>query len=216
MDAGGDPPLQAKPAGVGPSAAEPPAEIRSSVQVDRGRGGRCLVGFVVFVIVRGPSQPANAGNRSARVEAAAHAQNRHDSASLQLARTPRRRPSDAVGVPWDAGHPQLLRLMVHGLPGGARRGGHGGPRRSGQVAVVGVDSNETSDTGDEQPARGCACRVSRGPRFERHGGDQVSDQALPVTYFVGAQGRVVGAALGPQTVASLNAGPAVSREAVER
>ena len=75
---------------------------------------------------------------------------------------------------------------------------------NGRVAVVGVDANETSDANAER------CWLPRTPpiRWRRTPAPRSASaylvQALPVTYFLNARGQVVGAALGPQTVASLH------------
>ena len=78
------------------------------------------------------------------------------------------------------------------------------------MAVIGVDSNETSDADGNEAAR-------RGPRHypvvvdpQAKVATQYLVQALPVSYFLNASGRVVGAALGPQTrvVAGALGGPA--------
>ena len=75
---------------------------------------------------------------------------------------------------------------------------------SGRVAVVGVDANETSAAAAE---RLLAAAHATYPVAEDASAEVSSAylvQALPVTYFLNAQGHVIGAALGPQTVASLN------------
>ena len=70
--------------------------------------------------------------------------------------------------------------------------------------MVGVDSNETSDTAAAESLLAAAHAtypVALDARAEV--ATRYLVEALPVTYFVDARGRVVGAALGPQTVSSL-------------
>ena len=74
---------------------------------------------------------------------------------------------------------------------------------TGRVAVVGVDSNETSDSAATGllAAAGATYPVA----VDAHAtvASRYLVQALPVSYFLDASGRVVGATLGPQSVASL-------------
>ena len=73
----------------------------------------------------------------------------------------------------------------------------------GRVAVVGVDSNESSDAAATRllAAAGATYPVA----VDAHAtvATEYLVSALPVSYFVNAEGRVVGAALGPQTTSSL-------------
>ena len=75
---------------------------------------------------------------------------------------------------------------------------------SGKVHVVGVDSNESSDAAAtkllEEARAGYPVALDNDAKVAT----EYLVQALPVTYFLDAQGRVVGAALGPQTVTSLD------------
>jgi cytochrome c biogenesis protein CcmG/thiol:disulfide interchange protein DsbE len=80
---------------------------------------------------------------------------------------------------------------------------------AGHLAVVGVDSNETSQAAASAllAAAGASYPVAVDPHANLATRYLVS--ALPVSYFVDSSGRVVGAALGPQTVGSL--GPWLAR-----
>jgi cytochrome c biogenesis protein CcmG, thiol:disulfide interchange protein DsbE len=73
----------------------------------------------------------------------------------------------------------------------------------GRVAVVGVDSNETSATRARQLLAAAHATYPVAEDANAKVASAYAVQALPITYFLNAQGRVVGAALGPQTVASL-------------
>jgi cytochrome c biogenesis protein CcmG, thiol:disulfide interchange protein DsbE len=73
----------------------------------------------------------------------------------------------------------------------------------GKVAVVGVDSNESSEAAVTRllAAAGATYPVAVDARATVASEYLVS--ALPISYFVDAGGRVVGTALGPQTESSL-------------
>jgi hypothetical protein len=73
----------------------------------------------------------------------------------------------------------------------------------GGVAVVGVDSNESSEAAVRGllAAAGATYPVAVDARATVASEYLVS--ALPVSYFVNSGGRVVGAALGPQSASSL-------------
>ena len=74
---------------------------------------------------------------------------------------------------------------------------------TGRLAVIGVDSNETSDVA----ATGllAAAGATYAVAVDAHAtvASRYLVQALPVSYFLDASGRVVGATLGPQSVSSL-------------
>ena len=75
---------------------------------------------------------------------------------------------------------------------------------SGRVAVVGVDANETSDAAAERLLAAAHATYPVAEDATARVSSAYLVQALPVTYFLNAQGQVIGAALGPQTIASLD------------
>ncbi len=75
---------------------------------------------------------------------------------------------------------------------------------SGHVAVVGVDSNDTSASAATHLLAAAHATYPVGVDAHAKVASAYLLAALPVTYFVNAQGRVVGAALGSQTVTSLD------------
>ena len=164
----------------------------------------CLVGFVVFVIVRGPSRPAQVPS----------------SAALEAAPPPVLRPGTVApgfSLPSLAGTSPISLASFRGKPVivnffaswchdcRAELGAMATVARAaqGRVDVVGVDSNESSDAAATGllTAAGATYPVAVDARATVASEYLVS--ALPVSYFVNAQGRVVGAALGPQTTSSL-------------
>jgi cytochrome c biogenesis protein CcmG/thiol:disulfide interchange protein DsbE len=76
-------------------------------------------------------------------------------------------------------------------------------RSAGHVAVIGVDSNESSDPAATRLLTSAHATYPVGLDNSAKVATRYLINALPVSYFVNAEGHVVGAALGPQTVASL-------------
>ncbi len=74
---------------------------------------------------------------------------------------------------------------------------------TGRVAVIGVDSNETSDATATSLLAAARATYPVAVDAQAKVASQYLVQALPVSYFLNASGKVVGAALGPQSVASL-------------
>ena len=163
----------------------------------------CLVGFVVFVIVRGSPHSATAGTaalvappppvlKAGTVAPAFSLPNLHGGGPVSLSAF-RGRP---VIVNFFASWCQDCRAELGAVAAVART-------NSGRVEVIGVDSNETSEATAAQllAAAGAVYPVAVDANAEV--ATRYLVQALPVSYFLDASGKVVGAALGPQTVASL-------------
>ena len=74
---------------------------------------------------------------------------------------------------------------------------------AGHPVVIGIDSNDTSSTAARLLAQVHAT-YAVGVDAQASVATAYLLTVLPVTYFVDAQGRVVGTALGPQSVASLD------------
>ncbi len=73
----------------------------------------------------------------------------------------------------------------------------------GRVAVVGVDSNESSEAAATRLLAAAGATYPVAVDAQAAVASEYLVSALPVTYFVNAEGRVVGAALGPQKESSL-------------
>jgi cytochrome c biogenesis protein CcmG/thiol:disulfide interchange protein DsbE len=74
---------------------------------------------------------------------------------------------------------------------------------SGRLTVVGVDSNETSTATAMQLLAAAGATYPVAVDAQAKVASEYLVQALPVSYFLNGSGQVVGAALGPQSVASL-------------
>jgi cytochrome c biogenesis protein CcmG/thiol:disulfide interchange protein DsbE len=203
MDAGGS--VQAPELGRNPK----PRAGRRLKGTDRvfkwvaAGAGVALVGFVVFVIVRGPSHPPEPG-----------------SAALESPPPPTLKPGttapafslpplgggDAVSLASYRGTPVIVNFFASWCPdcraeldavATVARGS------AGHVAVIGVDSNESSDAAATQLLTAAHATYPVGLDKSAKVATRYLINALPVSYFVNADGQVVGAALGPQTVTSL-------------
>jgi len=167
--------------------------------------GVCLAGFVVFVVVRGQSHGTPASS-SAALEAAPPPVLKDGTVAPTFSL-----PALGGGAPVTLsafrGTPVMVNFFAswcsdcrEELDAVATVAHASG----GRVAVVGVDANESSDT---QAERLLAAAHATYPVAEDASAKVASAylvQALPVTYFLNARGRVVGAILGPQTVSSLD------------
>jgi cytochrome c biogenesis protein CcmG, thiol:disulfide interchange protein DsbE len=166
--------------------------------------GAALVGFVVLVVVRGPSQPERPSSSALAVAppatlalgtaAPAFSLPGLDGAPVSL--------SSAKGTPtivnffasWCRDCRAELTAMATVAMASA-----------GRVDVIGVDSNESSVATATRLLAEAHATYPVGLDDKAKVASQYQVQALPVSYYLDAQGRVVGASLGPQTVRSLQA-----------
>ena len=163
----------------------------------------CLIGFVVFVIVRGSPHPTSVDTAAleappppvlkAGTSAPAFSLPALQGASPVSLSTFRGKP---VIVNFFASWCRDCRAELAAVARVARA-------TSGRLTVVGVDSNETSTVTARQllTAAGAAYPVAVDAQAKV--ASQYEIQALPVSYFLNGSGQVVGAALGPQSVTSL-------------
>ena len=168
--------------------------------------GVCLLGFVSFVVFRGPSHHPGAGT-------AALVRRRRPRSSPK-ARRPRTSNLPALGGGGSVslaafrGRPVVLSFFASWcspLPRGAGlrgRRGEGG-RRKGSRARGRRLRNESSDAAAQRllAAAHASYPVALDP--DAKVATRYEVVALPVTYFLNANGKVVGATLGAQTVSSL-------------
>jgi cytochrome c biogenesis protein CcmG/thiol:disulfide interchange protein DsbE len=165
--------------------------------------GAVLVGFVVFVIVRGPSQPARPGTAALKVPPPPTLKPGTTAPAFSL---PALSGGDAVSLAAFRGTPVIVNFFASWCPDcRAELDAMATVARTsaGHVAVIGVDSNESSDAAATQLLTAAHATYPVGLDNSAKVATRYLINALPVSYFVNAQGQVVGAALGPQTVASL-------------
>jgi cytochrome c biogenesis protein CcmG/thiol:disulfide interchange protein DsbE len=165
--------------------------------------GAALIGFVVFVVVRGPSHPSGPGTAALESPPPPTLKAGTTAPAFSL---PSLGGSDTVSLTSFRGTPVIVNFFASWCPdcraeldamaAVARR-------NAGHVAVIGVDSNESSDAAATQLLTAAHARYPVGLDNTAKVATRYLINALPVSYFVNAQGHVVGAALGPQTVASL-------------
>jgi thiol-disulfide isomerase/thioredoxin len=164
----------------------------------------CLIGFVVFVIVRGPAKPAQPGSAALTSPPPPVLKPGTPAPSFSL---PALAGGAAVSLSSFRGAPVIVNFFASWCPDCRQElsaVAEVAAANAGRVAVVGVDSNESSVTaastllGDAHATYPVALDDSAKVATE------YLVQALPVTYFLDADGRVVGSALGPQTVQSLD------------
>ena len=177
----------------------------TAFKVLAGLAAVVLVAFVVFVIVRDPSH-GNHGASSAALEAPPPTTFSAGTAAPAFS-LPRLNGGAPVNLAEFRGTPVVLnffaswcqdcRAELAAVAAVARQS-------SGHVAVVGVDSNDTSAAAAAKLLASVDATYPVGVDANAAVATKYLLSALPVTYYLNADGRVVGASLGPQTVASLD------------
>jgi thiol-disulfide isomerase/thioredoxin len=165
--------------------------------------GACLVGFVTFVIVRGPSHHADPGT-SALVAPPPTVLSKGTSARAFT--LPSLEGGGPVSLAAFRGQPVLISFFASWCPDCRKELGSVAAvakAYAGRIAVVGVDSNESSDTTAERLLATAHASFPVGLDNDAKVATRYKVVALPVNYFLNAQGKVVGATLGAQTVSSL-------------
>ncbi len=177
-----------------------PERVFKLVAVVAGLG---LLGFIVFVVVRGPSGSSRTLGTAA-LEAAPPAALAKGTVAPAFS-LPRLGGGAPVALSAFRGEPVIVNFFASWCPdcrselaaiGSVAR------QASGRVGVVGVDSNDTSTAAEQVLARAHA-DYPVGVDASAHVATEYLLTALPVTYFLDARGRVVGTAFGPQTARSL-------------
>jgi thiol-disulfide isomerase/thioredoxin len=165
--------------------------------------GAALVGFVVFVVVRGPSHPATSGTAALESPPPPTLKPGATAPAFSL---PPLGGGDAVSLASFRGKPVIVNFFASWCPDCRAELDAMATvaRRSvGHVAVIGVDSNESSDAAATQLLKAAHATYPVGLDNSAKVATRYLIEALPVSYFLNAQGQVVGAALGPQTLTSL-------------
>ena len=163
-----------------------------------------LIGFIVFVIVGGPSQAPTPGTSALESPPPPTLK---PGATAPVFSLPALGGGNAVSLSAFHGTPVIInffaswcrdcRAELDAMATVARAS-------EGRVAVVGVDSNESSDAAAVRLLAAADANYPVALDNSAKVATQYLIDALPVSYFVNAEGRVVGAALGPQTVTSLD------------
>ena len=166
-------------------------------------GGACLVGFVVFVVVRGPSHPTGGNTAALKVAPPPVLAVGTTAPGFSL---PPLGGGDPVTLAAYRGTPVIVNFFASWCPdcreelaavASVAGSAHG------RVAVIGVDSNESSDAAAERLLTAVHATYPVAADADAKVATRYLVNALPVSYFLDGRGRVVGAALGPQTAASL-------------
>jgi peroxiredoxin len=164
-----------------------------------------LAGFIVFVVVRGPSPSGHVpGTAALAVAPPAVLKAGTPAPAFSLPRLGGGAPVTLAGF---RGQPVVLNFFASWCPDcRAELAAMGTVARqeSGRVAVVGVDSNDTSAAAAARVLATAHATYPVGVDAHATVAGHYLLTALPVTYFLNARGRVVGAAFGAQTVASLD------------
>jgi cytochrome c biogenesis protein CcmG, thiol:disulfide interchange protein DsbE len=165
--------------------------------------GACLVGFVVFVVTRGPSHPTDAGTAALEAPPPPVLARGTVAPTFSL---PSLEGGQPVALAAYRGTPVIVNFFASWCPDCRQElaaVATVAKRASGRVAVIGVDSNETSDAEATRLLAAAGANYPVGLDARATIATRYLVSALPVSYFLNAQGRVAGAALGPQTVPSL-------------
>jgi len=165
--------------------------------------GACLVGFVVFVVVRGPSHAPSGGSAALKVAPPPVLAHGAPAPAFSL---PALGGGTPVSLAAHRGRPVMVNFFASWCPDCRQELGAVATvarRTGGHVAVIGVDSNETSPAAAESLLAAAHATYPVAVDANASVATRYLVAALPVTYFVDAEGRVVGDALGPQTAASL-------------
>jgi thiol-disulfide isomerase/thioredoxin len=163
----------------------------------------CLVGFVVFVIVRGPSRPS--GPSSAALASPPPAVLKPGTIAPAFSLTSLDGGQPMVLARY-LGRPVIINFFASWCPDcRAELAAVASVARTSasSVAVLGVDSNESSDAAAVRLLAQAHASYPVGVDPNAKVATEYLVQALPVTYFLDGSGHVVGADLGPQSVASL-------------
>jgi thiol-disulfide isomerase/thioredoxin len=167
-------------------------------------GALCLIGFIVFVAVRAPAKnPRTLGVASLKTPppAVLHAGTAAPAFSL-----PRLGGGAPVTLTSLRGTPVIVNFFASWCPhcrSELSALGSVATQSIGRVAVVGVDSNDGTGATAQPLLVAAHATYPVGVDAGAHVASSYLLQALPVTYFLNADGQVVGSAFGAQTVATL-------------
>jgi peroxiredoxin len=166
--------------------------------------GLCLSGFIIFVAVRGPAKAdptlgvaALEGPPPAVLGVGVTAP------SFTLPRLGGGAPVSLVSY---RGRPVVISFFASWCPhcrAELSAMGSMATRDAGRVAVLGVDSNDSSGAAAERLLASAHATYPVGVDTDAQVATKYLLSVLPVTYFVNASGQIMGSAYGSQSVASL-------------
>ena len=162
-----------------------------------------LVGFVIFVIVRGSPHPAPIGTGALKVPPPPVLKAGGVAPAFSL---PDLHGGDLVSLSAFRGMPVIVNFFASWCPdcrAELAAVATVARKNSGRLAVIGVDSNETSDAAASSLLAAAGAVYPVAVDASATVASKYLVQALPVSYFLDSSGRVVGAALGPQSASSL-------------
>jgi len=168
--------------------------------------GLCLIGFLAFVVTRpGPTRAPTLG--IARLDAPPPAVLRAGTAApgFSLARLGGGAP---VSLAAYRGTPVIVNFFASWCPhcrAELAAIGSVAAQSTGRVAVIGVDSNDGKGAAAQKLLAAAHATYPVGLDTTAQVATKYLLTALPVTYFINAQGQIVGSALGAQSEASLEA-----------
>ena len=163
----------------------------------------CLVGFVVFVIVRGSPHPATIGTAALKSPPPPVLKTGTVAPEFSL---PDLHGGNPVSLSAYRGKPVIVNFFASWCPDCRQELGAMATiarTNKGQLAVVGVDSNETSAAAATRLLTATGATYPVAVDAQATVASRYLVQALPVSYFIDGSGKVVGAALGPQSVSAL-------------
>jgi thiol-disulfide isomerase/thioredoxin len=167
-------------------------------------GGLILIGFIVFVAVRGPAEsPHTLGIASLESPPPAVL---HAGAAAPAFSLPRLGGGAPVTLTSLRGTPVIINFFASWCPhcrSELAALGSVAAQSIGRVAVVGVDSNDGTGATAQKLLVAAHATYPVGVDAGAHVASAYLLQALPVTYFLNADGQVVGSAFGSQSVTSL-------------
>ena len=166
--------------------------------------GLCLIGFIVYVAVRAPAKDG----RSLGVAAlqAAPPPVLHAGAAAPSFSLPRLGGGAPVALSSLRGSPVIVNFFASWCPdcrSELAAIGTVADQNTGRVAVIGIDANDGKGVAAAKILAAAHATYPVGVDTSAKVASEYLLTALPVTYFVSADGRIEGSALGPQSVAAL-------------
>lgn len=163
----------------------------------------CLIGFVLYVVLRGPANHPSAG--TAALESPPPSVLARGTTAPEFT-LPALDGGSPVSLAAFRGGPVLLSFFASWCPHCRQELSSVATLArmdAGKVAVVGVDSNESSDATAKQLLAAAHASFPVALDSDAKVATRYEVVALPVSYLLDANGKVVGARLGAQTVSSL-------------